>query len=213
VELIARGRRSIDCKKTRKEDFMKSDQWMKLWGQTVTTFDLTDHFRQTDQLFEQGLDLWTSLQAFTRSWASPQKWIDASVGIADTYESILKAWAGLVLPQGGSDLRNALTDMEKARNLAESTLKEQRQELSRLKSLVTQKDKALNRQKLTAAQKHTDLSEKKKQIKNLEKTIDMQNAQLHLLEEQLKNTQLPPRPTHRHTNEAIPPGDHPKADN
>jgi hypothetical protein len=190
---------------------MSNDQWMQLWEETVTPLDLRDHLQHTELLLQQGLNLWTSLQSFAQSWAFPQTWVAASVGMAGTWDAVAKEWAGWVVPSEEPDLRDTIAEMENARDLAEAKLKEQKQELSKIRRAMAQKEKALNRRKLTEAQQRADLAEKEKLITKLKKTLDLQTARLELLEKQSKSTHLPPQSTHLSTRNAIPPGESPKA--
>lgn len=162
---------------------MKAKETTTLWHDRLTTFDWTDHLRQTEQWLYQGKEMLTAWQSFAQSCARPKLWIDATMGIATTWENTLKDWVSLITPSRGYDLEAKLVEMETQRNVAQSALKQNKEELARLRNTLAEKESSLNQEQVTVVQQRKVLAESEKQIKNLEKKLETQAARLVLLEE------------------------------
>ena len=162
---------------------MKAKETTTIRHDTLAAFDWADHLQQTEQWFDQGKELWTAWQSFTQSCVRPKVWIDATMGIATTWENTLKDWVSFITPRRGYDLETKLAELEKQRNLAQAELKQQKEELAKLRNLLAKKESSLNQEQVTVVQQRKVLAESEKQIKNLEKKIETQAARLVLLEE------------------------------
>lgn len=183
---------------------MKNHQWMALWNEALTANGWTDYLKQTEQWSNQGMNLWTDLQAFIQTHAPSQIWINAALEFSDQWKAALKNWGATPLPRKTDVDEKEIVKLKIQRDDAQANLKAQKQEMTKLKRTITQKEKQLNKETATVDQQREALAEKDQQIRSLEARLEQQTTKLNMLEAQTRKAipkAVPATQTNADTNQ------------
>jgi len=165
------------------------NQWLNYWGDTSPSIDLDIEWKETQDLFEQGIRLYDACMTYSLSRLQPDTWVEATSSITQTLANAAQDWMQLSGFAGGNTDSNAnseaITALQERLDESESRTAKANTEITSLKRSLTLQKKSLAKQLDLAEESRKAAAARDKQIGALENEIQRITAMLNQLDKKI----------------------------